>query len=114
MQTVPIPVYPWLHVQVKAPSVLIQVALGEQLSIPIQHSLISIKHGVIHVHVQHTDMPLPAQLMPLPVYPWRQEQVKLPLLFRQIASGAQLSVAKSHSSISYQVYSVYKSACSAN
>ena len=38
---VPFPVYPWLHVQVKLPGVLVHIALESQLVVPSSHSLMS-------------------------------------------------------------------------
>ena len=41
MQTTPLPVYPWLHVQVKLPGVLVHVALESQLLVvALAHSSI--------------------------------------------------------------------------
>ena len=37
----PLPVYPWLQVQVKLPGVLVQAALVSQLSLSVVHSSIS-------------------------------------------------------------------------
>ena len=42
MQVVPFPVYPWLHVQVKYPGVLVHIALESQLLVvALAHSSIS-------------------------------------------------------------------------
>ena len=42
VQVVPFPVYPWLHVQMKLPGVLVQLALESQLSVvTLAHSSIS-------------------------------------------------------------------------
>ena len=45
---VPFPVYPWLHVQVKLPGVLVHVALESQLLVVASaHSSISVKITLI-------------------------------------------------------------------
>ena len=45
-QTVPYSLYPWLHVQVKLPGVLVHVALESQLLVASAHSSISEVRGL--------------------------------------------------------------------
>ena len=97
MQTVPSSVYPWLQVQVKLPGMLAQVASAAQLLIPVAHSSISVTSGGNHVHkILHSYLPI--QTVPSPVYPRLQVQVKLPGVFVQVASAAQLLASVAHKS----------------
>ena len=64
---------------------LAQVALAEQLSVPRVHSSSSL------------------QVVPSPVKPLLQSQVKLPTVLVQVASAAQVSVPSVHSLESVQV-----------
>ena len=41
-QDTPSPLYPWLQAQLKLPGLLVQAALGEQLSAPVAHSSMSV------------------------------------------------------------------------
>ena len=52
-QVVPFPMYPWLHVQVKLPGVLVQLALESQLLVVVlAHSSISEQDNTLE-HVNY-------------------------------------------------------------
>ena len=54
-QVVPFPVYPWLHVQVKLPGVLVHVALESQLLVvELAHSSDDIREYIIMWLDRHT------------------------------------------------------------
>ena len=120
------PVYPWLHVQVKLPRLLVHVALESQV-VALAHSSISDYHIVsieiidvlsfnshnlkkkllklyvlLTVHNYHSI--IPSQVVPFPVYPWLHVQVKLPGVLVHVALESQLLVvASAHSSISVKI-----------
>ena len=101
VHTTPLPVYPWLQVQVKLPGLLVQAALVSQLSVLVEHSSISEQcMGLIAYFPLLALRYIPVHITPLPVYPWLQVQVKLPGLLVQAALVSQLSVLVEHSSIS--------------
>jgi len=89
VQTVPLPKVSTVlggQVHAKPPPVLLQIAMGSQLSLPSPHSSMSV------------------QTVPVPRYPARQVQVNDPGgLFEQLAFGSQLSVFAVHSFTSVHV-----------
>ena len=95
----PSPLYPWLQEQVKLPILLVHAALGGQLSVPVAYS--STSEGETHVHSSYcvcVEMEyLPTHVIPFPLYPWLQSQVKLPIMLVHAALGEQLAVPVSHS-----------------
>ena len=106
MQTTPLPVYPWLHVQVKFPGVLVHVALESQLLVVASaHSSISDTVKCMTCCVGVSIQILPSQVAPFPAYPWLHVQVKLPGMLVHIALESQLLVVPIHSSISDTVKS---------
>lgn len=81
IQDNPSPVKPGLQAQVKEPAVLVHEAFGLQLFVPVAHSSIS-------VHV-----------MPLPLYPVLQSQLKPKGMFSQTALVSQGLVRHSLTSV---------------
>ena len=92
----PSPVYPWLHVQVKLPGVLVHIALESQLLVVASaHSSTSDKmtlNKYILFKLYHCI--IPSQVVPFPVYPWLHVQVKLPGVLVHVALESQLLVVE--------------------
>ena len=75
-QVIPFPVYPWLHVQMKLPGVLVHVASESQLLVALAHSLLSGKTIITLMNIVNSQLPM--QTTPFPVYPWLHTQLNPP------------------------------------
>ena len=103
----PSPSNPWLQVQMKLPTVSVQVAFVSQTFKFRAHSSASGQETVLYKFTNFANRLL-VQLIPSPTNPWLQVQMKLPTVSVQAAFVSQMFKFRAHSSTSGQETVLYK------